>query len=154
MKQIIKPDGENQVIENDITIFLAGTIDDGNSINWQTETVDKIKCNNCTIFNPRNDNWNPKASIDDVIKQIDWEQDYLLRSDIILFNFLSKSLSPITLLELGQVLSHSGIEIFVCCPISYFRFTNVRHMCRRSNIPFFERFDDMIESLNERLEDL
>jgi len=155
MKQIICPDSLNQNIDNETTIFLAGTIDDGKSVDWQKDAISKIDSENCTIFNPRNSNWNKNASIDEISKQIDWEQFHMWFSDIKVFNFLPNSISPISLLELGQCLcmsDFSDTEVLVCCPIQYFRYVNVRHMCKKYSVDFFERLDDLIETLNSRLD--
>ncbi len=137
------------------TVFLAGTIDNGNSENWQNYVIDRIT-EDCVIFNPRRDNWSKTATHEDVIKQIDWEQDQLSDSSVIFVNFLPKSLSPITLLELGQCLAYSAcgnssdrdFSLLVCCPKEYFRYTNVKHMCDNHGVKVVEDIDEAIDILN------
>lgn len=131
MINIITPESDNGLIFPDINLFLAGTIDNGQSRNWQQEFINelmKVKTNNViSIFNPRRDNWNESATDADIKKQISWEDKHLSMSDLIIFNFLEDSLSPITLLELGERLA-LGHDIVVICNSSFWRYINVRQV--------------------------
>ncbi len=154
MKNIVEtpldPEASYQDRCEKTTLFLAGTIDDGNSYNWQADVISKLSDSNLIIYNPRRDNWNKTATEQDIINQIDWEQDKILDSDYILFNFLPDSISPITLLELGQCLEMSEnlqMTVLVCCPKEYFRYINVKHMCSRYCVSFFENLDSIIRLL-------
>ena len=142
--KIIKPNSPIQVIDG-ISIFLAGTIDNGKSINWQLEMEDILKDYNVTLLNPRRDNWNLNSSRDEMIKQINWEMDNLDKCDVIFMNILEESLSPITLLELG-LYANSG-KIIVSCHEEFWRKINVDVVCDRFNIPRYDNFDDAITKL-------
>ena len=44
------------------SIFLAGTIDNGDSIDWQKKLIEKFKDIDIKIYNPRREHWDKKAS--------------------------------------------------------------------------------------------
>lgn len=103
MSKILKPTEKLEF--QGFSVFLAGTIDNGNSIDWQKEVTEKIRDFDITILNPRRDDWgstkvqsihNPQFK-----EQVEWELSALEKANIIFMMFLEKSLSPITLLELG-----------------------------------------------------
>ena len=50
-------------IENK-SVFLAGTIDEGNSIDWQTSLISQIADLDVTILNPRRKIWDNFCDID------------------------------------------------------------------------------------------
>lgn len=143
--KIIKPNSPIQVIDG-ISIFLAGTIDNGKSIDWQLEMEDILKDYNVTLLNPRRDSWNP--SRDEMVKQINWEMNNLDKCDIIFMNILEESLSPITLLELG-LYANSG-KMIVSCHEEFWRKINVDVVCDRFNIPRYDNFDDAITKLKSQ----
>lgn len=140
--KIIKPNEIetwcNRISDNnkpEHSIFLAGTIDNGNSYNWQyylsADLADmKDKKYNFTIYNPRREKWNPN---DDIKYQIRWEQEYLDKADTILMYFDSKSKSPITLLELG--LYAQSNKILVVLGRGFYRSDNVIETCNKYRIP-------------------
>ncbi len=130
-------DGIDKEVNNtEISIFLAGTIDDGSSKNWQNEVISEINSNislpYLTIYNPRRDNWDENVTEEEQMKQIDWEQKYLKESDLIIMVLLDNSKSPISLMELGQY-SNSG-KLVVCCTEKFYRYHNVKWMCNNRDI--------------------
>ena len=126
----------------DISIFLAGTIDNGNSKNWQTELIkDLEKIDNklnyeLTVYNPRRSNWDPNATKQLLEEQIRWEQDKLDIADLIVMNLADDSKSPISLLELGLYAKSEKIIVF--CSKNFYRYDNVRLTCEKYNIPLFD----------------
>ena len=118
-------------------IFLAGTIEMGNSIDWQRMVVNHIAENgfggheDITIFNPRRDEWPNDRN--ELVFQINWEQDRLYEADQIIMFLAPGTTSPISLLELGEF-SNSG-KISVICPEEFYRYDNVMVMCERCGIP-------------------
>ena len=85
------------------SVFLAGTIDNGDSLNWQDKVImELINLGiECEVFNPRREHWNPNPTKEDMETQIKWEQDHLDSADIIAMVLLDDSKSPISLLEMG-----------------------------------------------------
>lgn len=117
-------------------IFLAGTIDMGNSIDWQQEAVDQLgeSGGRYVVFNPRQPEWHPERE-GEMDFQVNWELEHLEMADIIIMNFIAGSSSPITLLELG-LFARSG-KLRVICPEEFYRFDNVRITCERYGIPMY-----------------
>jgi hypothetical protein len=134
------------------SVFLAGTIDMGNSIDWQAKAADELSERVHFIFNPRRDdwdsNWFQEKGNKEFNDQASWEMTALDAAQIIFMNFLEDSKSPISLLELG-LYAHTG-KLIVCCPKKFWRSGNVEIVCDRYNIPLLS-FDDCITELKRKL---
>lgn len=135
-KVFMAPDKDNEK-SDDLKIFLAGTIDDGESVNWQKQICQKLlksdEVTNVRIYNPRRDDWDKKAGHNEIIRQIEWELEHMNKADIILMNILGDSKSPISLMEIG-LHAHED-KLFVFCPKNFYRFDNVKVVCEKYNIP-------------------
>lgn len=119
-------------VKNTMSIFLAGTIDMGSSVDWQAEVISLLQESpegNIIVYNPRR-----IAAPEDIMSQIDWEQRALECCDLIAMNILETSKSPITLLELG-LFARSG-KLLVFCPKKFYRYENVLDTCRRFNVEY------------------
>ena len=57
----ITPDNKKRKNNKYKSIFFAGTIDNGNSINWQEELSKLLEQLNVNIYSPRCLNWNPNC---------------------------------------------------------------------------------------------
>lgn len=137
-KFYIAPSVDNTEENKGRRIFLAGTIDMGNSENWQDEATKLfdnplLKKIGFTIYNPRRAEGFKNEDQDE---QIRWELDHLDKADIILMNLLPSSRSPISLLELG-LYAESG-KLIVICPKEFYRYSNVRITCEKYRIPLYE----------------
>ena len=132
------------------TVFLAGTIDMGNSENWQKKTIQALDETliNCIVYNPRRETW-PDDNSNEFERQVNWEQDMLEGSDIIFMYIAGTSKSPITLLELGEFLT-SG-KLIVVCEEDFYRYGNVRIMCERFGIPLYNDYEDGFKKLTLEL---
>lgn len=119
------------------SVFLAGTIDDGKSFDWQKEVVNEIDKRglDLTIFNPRNDKWNEDATAIDICRQIEWEQNHLDKADIIVMKLSDDSKSPISLLELGLYAASGKLAVF--CTDKFYRWHNVWMTCNKYKIPLY-----------------
>lgn len=145
---------------NGIKIFLAGSIDNGKSINWQeniTKLINKIdpKIN---ILNPRRPDWDAysEQSIQNnyFFQQVNWELDNLDIADIVIFYFAPNSVSPITLMELGNRLAENknkNQSIIVYCPEDFWRKGNVDIICKRYNVKVYSKEDDFYLNLIEKI---
>jgi len=143
--KIIYPDKEvltSEIVLNNpkiSKIFLAGTIDNGNSKDWQKELIDELEnveseCNiQFELFNPRREKWDKNSSDKIVEEQIKWEQNHLDEADLIIMVFSDDSQSPITLLELG-LYAESG-KLIVFCTDKFWRYNNVHLTCEKYLIP-------------------
>jgi hypothetical protein len=125
---------------NSLSVFLAGTIDMGNSYDWQKAATTRFLRHNITVFNPRRDEWDSSweqsFEAPQFSQQVNWELDALEKANLILLHFDKDSLSPISLLELG--LYAASDKLIVNCPKGFYRKGNVDIVCNRFNVPLFE----------------
>ena len=124
---------------NSKSVFLAGTIDNGDSLNWQNKTIIELMnlgINDIEIYNPRREHWNPNPSKEEMECQIKWEQEYLDKADFIAMVLLDDSKSPISLLELGLYAKSNKLMVF--CTPDFYRWDNVRLTCEKYNIQLVE----------------
>ena len=135
--------GSNKL--NDKSVFLAGTIDNGDSLNWQDKVIIELinlGVKNLEIYNPRREHWNSNPSKEELERQIKWEQDHLDKSDIIAMVLLDDSKSPISLLELGLYAKENKLIVF--CTPKFYRFDNVRLTCEKYNIELVQNLQPLV----------
>ncbi len=126
------------------TVFLAGTIDMGNSVDWQARADSlfaALPSGSFMLFNPRQEHWDA-AKPGEMDYQVNWELEHLEQADWIIMNFLPGSQSPITLLELG-LHARSG-RLLVVCPPEFYRYDNVRITCAKYGVPMFGSLEDAV----------
>jgi nucleoside 2-deoxyribosyltransferase len=103
MMRVVK--APNPVFVTGKSVFLAGSIDMGKAVNWQEQVTAALENYDCTILNPRRDDWDSswKQDITDpkFREQVEWELDCLEKADIVVYYFDPDGQAPITLLELG-----------------------------------------------------
>ena len=66
------------------TVFLAGTIDNGDSTNWQEELIDMCQYKNIVFFNPRRKDWLGEFSKEELEYQI--KLDYMHNLESFLYS--------------------------------------------------------------------
>ena len=123
------------------SVFLAGTIDMGNSEDWQMSLYKEFASipGRYILFNPRQENWDASRP-GEMEYQVRWELDHLEAADMIIMYILGLSKSPISLLEMG--LHARGGKMYVICEEDFYRFDNVRITCDYYGIPLFTSFDE------------
>lgn len=135
------------------SIFLAGTIDMGNSEDWQKQVIQYFSNKNIDIYNPRRDSWDSSWTQEyenpQFYQQVMWELTALEKANIIILNFLPDSTSPISLMELG--LFADSKKILVCCPSKFYRSGNVHIVCDKYNIPLFENLEELLKHLENAI---
>ena len=149
---VLKP---NNVVHKVESIFLAGTIDMGNSEDWQTKMTstiaESVVDRDLTIYNPRRDDWDSswKQTIEDpqFNHQVSWELTCLEKSDLVVMYFAKDSKSPISLLELGLFRD----KIICYCPDGFYRKGNVDVVGERYGVPIHKDFDEFLVALKDRL---
>ncbi|MDD2595469.1 MAG: nucleoside 2-deoxyribosyltransferase domain-containing protein [Bacteroidales bacterium] len=131
-------------------IFLAGTIDMGNSRDWQTEVEEYFESLNgrYILFNPRQDHWDATRE-GEMDYQVNWELDHLEEADYIIMYILGSSASPVTLLEMGLHMK-SG-KIMVCCEKDFYRYDNVRITCAKYGVPLYDDLHLMLATLSAKM---
>lgn len=133
--------------KNNFTIFLAGSIDMGQAINWQQQVEYHFKGNPLyTLYNPRRDDWDSSWTQEyenpQFYQQVSWELNALDKCDAIIMYFAPDSKSPISLLELG-LYANSG-KISVVCPREFYRSGNVEITCEKYGIPLFRSLEGLL----------
>ena len=147
--------------DNKFTIFLGGTIEMGNSIDWQKTLTESLKEFDVRILNPRRDDFDKSA--EQSIKnpyfkdQVNWELDGLDRADIIVMNLLKDSLSPISMMEIG-LYTKENKRMFICCPDGFWRKGNIEVIVDRyrysENLIIFNDYNNMVKKLKEVCKDV
>jgi hypothetical protein len=135
------------------SIFLAGTIDNGQSIDWQASVEEALSDLDILILNPRRDEWNAtwEQSIENkqFKEQVEWELKGLEKVSQILIYFAPNSKSPISLLELG--LHASSGKLTIVCPQGFWRRGNIEVVASRFTIPLYESLEEGLAVIREKL---
>ncbi len=140
------------------TIFLAGTIDNGNSEDWQSDFGVFCLDIGLDVCNPRRKDWNPDAKQEKndpyFREQVVWELKCMNWADIVFFHFSPNSKSPVTLLELGLILSKKWGKAFIYCPPGFYRKGNVDITCEFHGIKVFESLEEIKIALKNHVNSL
>jgi hypothetical protein len=140
-------------VYRDFSVFLAGSIEMGNAVQWQGLLATMLSPLPITVTNPRRGEWDPaatqEAKNDAFRHQVEWELSALEKVDVICFFFDVNTKSPVTLLELG-LWAHSG-KVVVCCDRRFWRAGNVHIVCERYNIPYVESFGELVPAVTRML---
>lgn len=131
------------------SIFLAGTIDDGKSEDWQSKLIEELSDHEITILNPRRNNWGD-LSDNELRKQITWELDHLEKADIIFMYIIGTSKSPISLLEMG--IHIKDLKLIVVCEPEFYRYENVKITCEYYNAELYDSLGEGIDALISNIE--
>jgi hypothetical protein len=133
------------------SVFLAGTIEMGNSIDWQAHAIEVLAEAASVIYNPRRPDWDSSwtQEIDspEFNVQVTWELTHIETADVVVMYIDPQSKSPITLLELGLIASSHPGKLHVCCPDGFYRKGNVDIVCNRYGVRTYETLDVMLESV-------
>lgn len=131
-------------------IFLAGSIEMGNAELWQDKVSSALSEYECTILNPRRDDWDSSweqtIKNDNFREQVEWELSSLDMSDIIFFYFDPNTKSPISLMELGKYIDE-GKKLFVVCPDGFWRKGNVEIICNKYNQELYNDLDVALDAM-------
>lgn len=130
-------------------IFFGGSIEMNKAEDWQNKLFDDIKDIDCIVLNPRRDDWDSSWKQDPTPGtkfhgQVTWELDAQRDSDIIVYYFAGKTMSPITLLELGL---HINKNIIVYVDDAYERAGNVIITCKYHNVYCTNNYNNFVKKL-------
>ena len=149
-KVIHAPDNTDNL--DKMSIFLAGTIDMGNSLDWQKKITEDWEKYDVTFLNPRRPDWDSDFGSDEVQKQVKWELDAMDKADIIIVNILEDSESPITIAETYR---HAGsAKLFVACPDGFYRYDNISAVCEHYKSALYGSWDELKEDFEKNLDSL
>ena len=138
------PNNDESLDKSIFKVFLGGTIDNGDSVDWQHEVIKLLNENEdkldgeVHVFNPRRVEWKDvnKEWMDD---QVSWELENQENADLIVMNIEPKSKSPISLLEIGLSAKEGNFTVF--CTEEFYRFMNIRITCDRYGVPLIKNND-------------
>jgi len=146
MKHIKSPNPLD-IDQTRLSVFLAGSIEQGTADDWQTAVANALQDLDITVLNPRRDAWDASwlqsMEFAPFREQVEWELEAQEKADLIAFYFSPTTRSPITLLELGLAIGQR--RAIVCCPDGYWRKGNVDIVCTRYGIPQVATLDDLIK---------
>jgi len=151
MKNLVVIKAPDKLTNGGTTVFLAGSIDMGKAVDWQTQIENELKeklsgDTIVTLYNPRRDDWDSSweqtIENDNFRTQVEWELNGMEVADKIVVFIDPKGKAPITLFELG-LHARSG-KICVCCPDGFYRKGNVDIVCAKYNIPMVDNIDGLI----------
>ena len=139
-------------------VFLAGSIEMGQAIDWQQRLVSELAELDVNLLNPRRADWDkswPQSpDFAPFREQVEWELAGIHTSDVVFFYFHPGTMSPITLLELGLVLNREWPgKMIVCCPSGFWRWGNVKITCDTKGVPVYESLDEAIKALYDEIID-
>jgi hypothetical protein len=144
--KVIKAPGKIDWELSDLTVFLAGSIEMGKAVDWQTQLTNSLSQLDVTVLNPRRDDWDSSWKQDiknpQFNEQVTWELDALEGADLIVMYFDPSTMSPISLLELGL---NAYKAMIVCCPAGFWRKGNVDIVCKRYGINVVETLEELTE---------
>lgn len=146
------------------SLFLAGSIEMGLAVDWQQEVKTRLGDVDVSIFNPRRDDWDTtwvqsKENIQ-FSNQVRWELHHIHNADVVFFYFAPKTMSPISLLELGLLLGRNGeaegdsghqVKIIVVCPDEFWRKGNVDITSDVFEADVYDNLEDGILALRKHL---
>ncbi len=144
---------EELTINNQYSVFLAGSIEGDTATNWQDIVIENLSNKEGVLLNPRRLSWdaswkqeieNPKFK-----EQVTWELNALEQADRIIMYFDPATKSPISLLELG-LFAKSG-KLLVCCPEGFWRKGNVDIVCERYKIDQVNNLEELINEVKKKL---
>lgn len=140
-----------------ISVFLAGSIDEGYAPDWQNqveEVLSEYPDNFLSVFNPRRDDFkvNQNQSIDNPYfkEQVEWELCALEESTIIFMYLYPFAKSPISLLELGLYADRANIILI--CPDGFWKKGNVDVLAEIYDIPVFTSLSDGLDELKKQVD--
>lgn len=135
------------------SVFLAGSIEMGKAENWQDRVTEALKDLNVLILNPRRDDWDSsweqKKENKKFREQVEWELEALEVADVIVMYFDPKTMSPISLLELG--IHSQSDKLIVYCPEGFWRKGNVDIVCEIYGIKQVNSFEELIKETKKLL---
>lgn len=146
----VKPHGEEpkDINGRHYTVFLAGTIDMGNSIDWQKEFIERAKGwsedTTYVVYNPRREQGFGDNQ-EEFKYQVNWELEHLESCDFIVMCILGTSKSPISLMELGLFARSEKLEVI--CEPNFYRYGNVKITCEKYNVPLYESLDKYLNAI-------
>ncbi|KAF2864603.1 hypothetical protein BDV95DRAFT_632805 [Massariosphaeria phaeospora] len=141
------------ITKNKHSVFLAGSIEMGNAVQWQPHMVKRLHHLPITVCNPRRGHWNtsiiPAKDDMDFKTQVEWELKALDDVTVVCFFFDHNTRSPVTMLELGLLAEKH--KVVVCCDKRFWKSGNIHIVCGKYGIPYCETFEGLVGLIMKEL---
>jgi len=154
--RVFTPEDPYLPVEGEVRVFLGGTIDLGNSEDWQSRIINEIRSRvsvdtDVAVFNPRRETWYGKPVTDnhEFVRQVGWELENLEAADIIVMMLLGSSKSPVSLMELGLHARTSSVVVY--CEDGFWRKGNVDMVCERYGVRQVATYAELLSEVVERV---
>lgn len=138
---------------NKKSVFLAGSIDIGKEVNWQTSIVEALSHLPVVVLDPFRPDWDSTWKEDITFEpfrtQVAWELEQREIADVVSIYFGPEAKATITLLELG--LSAHTEKAIVCCPAGYWKRGNVQAVCQKFGIKLVDSVEELAQGILEKL---
>lgn len=145
---IFKAPFRNRGLPRQPSVFLAGSIDMGTAVEWQTRVEQELNYFKGTIYNPRRDDWDSSWQQTDTDpqfrQQVEWELDFLEHSQYVIMFISAESKAPISLLEFGFITTLDPKKLFICVEPGFWRRGNIEVICRRKGIHLYHDLSTLI----------
>lgn len=138
------------MVNQDLSVFLAGSVQSNVEIAWRDTLIKKMKGYKVTLLDPRTDKYGSNHDSTAFKNQVNWELEALEQVDIIIMYLDEASKSPISLLELG-LYAQSG-KLIVCCSDGFWKKGNVQMVCDRYGVHQVEHVDDLVNEIQNRIQ--
>ena len=130
---------ESVVLDGSLVVFLAGAIDMGSAVDWQSNVIEKLYDEPITLVNPRRPNFTP----DTLDAQILWELDAMDKAHIVFMWFPKDAKAPIALLETGLWLPR--MKLLIGAEHGFYRRRNLELTCKHHAVPLHEKLKTMMD---------
>ena len=160
-----RPDteGYHAGYDHDVSVFLAGSIEQGVAEMWQNRVISELRKNKTKkkvlALNPRRESWDASwvQSKDNpqFFDQVSWELGQIHNADIVFFWFDPTTKSPVSLLELGVVMGlpyEMSPKIVIYCPDGFWRSGNVDITADFFGVPVYKTPGEAIDALIKAIE--
>ena len=138
--------GDNQTTWK---VFLAGAIDMGAAVDWQSEVIEHLSgYQNIAIFNPRRKAFTP----DTLDEQIWWELDALKKCNTVFMWLPKDSRAPISLFEAG--LYWTSGKLCIGADPEFYRRRNLEITGKFYGVYVYHSLEETLQSLTKSLDRL
>lgn len=141
------------LMPNRTSIFLAGSIDMGEAIDWQKDFCRDFESYDIDILNPRREVWDKNWVQSNENKlfreQVEWELQGLEAASMVVMYFAPNSTAPVSLIEFGLYARSKKLVVF-CAP-DFWKKGNIEIVCQQYNVPYFTEENNLIDYIKSRL---
>lgn len=155
--EVLRSPDKGDLSNGKVSIFLGGTIELGKARDWQSELIQWFNTRDCAdhilLINPRRAEWNADWPINDpefpqLKEQINWELAHQDEADLVVYFLADKTMSPITLLEIG---TFSDKKPIICAEPDYLRRANVRLTSEYAGWDYCEDWNEWLDRIERRI---